>query len=253
MKLAYELNPPRIVFDGRFDQKHLERSMEILRKRTSLLKKYTDGIHLTDSVLGVPRVSGITTAAQIGNAAGDLKVSCSLRTSDRNVITLSQAAVDAAMARVDSLLLLMGDAPTDGRASGLKPSHALAMLRDQGLDRKVKLDLSFPAKIPDKWSPAIQAKLAARPRGFVTQSISSLSDLADVVDLARQNSIKVTACIMVPSDKNSPSAEMIGLDWSGYEQEPVEFVKKAGRIAGSVLLTSPGSFQAGLDLLKELS
>jgi 5,10-methylenetetrahydrofolate reductase len=157
------------------------------------------------------------------------------------------------MAGVDSLLLLMGDAPTDGRASGLKPSQALAMLRSQGFDRKLKLDLSFPAKIADKSSPAIQAKLAARPRAFVTQSISSLSDLADIVDLAKQNRIGVTACIMAPSEKNAQSARMIGLDWSDYEKEPAEFVKKAGRLAGSVLLTSPGSFKAGLGLLQELS
>lgn len=253
MKLAYELNPPRISLDGRFNQKQLEKSMETLRKRASLLKEHVGGIHLTDSVLGVPRVSGITTAAQIRKSAGDVKISCSLRTSDRNVITLSQAAVDAIMAGVDSLLLLMGDAPADGRTSGLKPSQALAMLRDQGLDRKVKLDLSFPAKIPDKWTPTIQAKLAARPRAFVTQSISSLSYLTDIADLAKQNSIEVTACIMVPSAKNAQSAKMIGLDWSGYENEPVEFVKNAGRLAGGVLLTSPGSFQAGLDLLRQVS
>lgn len=253
MKIAYELNPPKIAREGKFDNKHLEKCMETLRSRAALLKKYADGIHLTDSVLGIPRVSGISAAALIRKSAGDLKISCSLRTSDRNVITLSQAAVDAVISKVDSLLLLMGDAPTDGRASGLKPSQALAMLHEQGLDKKVKLDLSFPAKIPDHWSPAMQAKLAARPRAFVTQSISSLSDLADIVDLAKQNSIGVTACIMVPSEKNAQSAKMIGLDWSGYQREPVEFVKKAGRMAGSVLLTSPGSFQAGVDLLNALS
>lgn len=253
MKIAYELNPPRIANDGRFDHRHLEEGLEILRKRASLLKRHADGVHLTDSVLGIPRVSAIAAAAHIKKAAGDMKVSCSLRTSDRNVITLSQAAVEAVIAEVDSLLLLMGDAPTDGRASGLKPSQALSMLRNQGFDKKLKMDLSFPAKIPDKWSPAIQAKLAARPRAFVTQSISSLSDLADIVDLAKQNSIAVTACIMAPSEKNAQSAKMIGLDWSGYEKEPAEFVKKAGKLAGSALLTSPGSFQAGLELLKELS
>lgn len=253
MKVAYELNPPRIARDGRFDQKRLEKSMDALRERTLLLRRYADGVHLTDSVLGVPRVSGIAAAAHIRKAAGDLKVSCSLRTSDRNVITLSQAAVDAVMARVDSLLLLLGDAPADGRASGLKPSQALAILHDLGFDRKVKLDLSFPKKIYDRWSPAMQAKLAARPRSFVTQSISSLSDLADIVDLAKQNNIRVTACIMVPSEKNAESAKMIGLDWSGYAKEPVEFVRTAGRLAGSVLITSPCSFQAGIDLLKELS
>jgi hypothetical protein len=57
---------------------------------------------------------------------------------------------------------------------------------------------------------------------------------------------------MVPSKKNEQSARMIGLDWSDYEKEPVEFVKEAGQVAGSVLITSPNSFQSGLDLLKSL-
>lgn len=253
MKIAYELNPPRISRHGLFDQGDLQKSMDTLRDRASLLRKHVDGIHLTDSVLGVPRVSGISTAAYIRKAAGDLSVSCSVRTSDRNVITLSQAAVEAVMARVSSLLLLLGDAPTDGRTSGLKPSQALGILRDQGFDRKVQLNLSFPARIGDGWSKAIQAKLAARPHSFVTQSISSLSDLAEIVDLAKQNQIMVTACIMVPSEKNAQSAKMIGLDWSGYVKEPVEFVRKAGNLAGNVLLTSPGSFVAGIDLLEKLS
>ncbi|MGI0038966.1 MAG: 5,10-methenyltetrahydrofolate synthetase, partial [Nitrososphaera sp.] len=74
-----------------------------------------------------------------------------------------------------------------------------------------------------------------------------------IVDLARPHGIKVVACVMVPADKNFQSAKMIGLDWSGYEKEPVDFVKKAGRMAGSVLLTSPNSFSAGLELLKKVS
>ena len=153
---------------------------------------------------------------------------------------------------VSSLLILLGDAPVDGRNSGLKPSQAVRMLSEQGFGRKLELDLSFPAKIADREAPAIQAKLDARPHALVTQSISSLSDLCEIVDLAKPRGIKVVACIMVPSEKNAQSATMIGLDWSGYQKEPAEFVKRAGRIAGSVLLTSPNSFKSGLELLKEL-
>ena len=46
---------------------------------------------------------------------------------------------------------------------------------------------------------------------------------------------------------------MIGLDWSSYQQDPAGFVKKAGRMAATVLLTSPNSFQSGLDLLRQVS
>jgi 5,10-methylenetetrahydrofolate reductase len=188
----------------------------------------------------------------VKKAAKGAKLSCSIRTSDRNIITLSQAAADAVISGVSGLLILLGDAPADGRNSGLKPSQAVRMLNEQGFGRKLELNLSFPAKIIDRNAPAIQAKLDARPHALVTQSISSLSDLGEIVDLAKARSIKVIACIMVPSEKNAQSAAMIGLDWSGYQKEPVEFVRKAGRLAGSVLLTSPNSFQSGLDLLKQL-
>ncbi|WP_415281606.1 hypothetical protein [Candidatus Nitrososphaera sp. FF02] len=197
-------------------------------------------------------MSSITAAAFVKKAARDAKLGCSIRTSDRNVITLSQAAADAVISGVSSLLILLGDVPADGRNSGLKPSQAVRMLGEQGFGRKLELDLSFPAKIADREAPAVLAKLDARPHALVTQSISSLSDLCEIVDLAKPRGIKVVACIMVPSEKNAQSAAMIGLDWSGYQKEPAEFVKRAGRIAGSVLLSSPNSFKSGLELLKEL-
>lgn len=254
MRIAYELNPPKVAREGRFDQRRLDSDMEALKERASQLGRHhiVDGIHLTDSVLGVPRVSSITAASFVKKAAKGAKLSCSVRTSDRNIITLCQAAADAVISKVDSLLILLGDAPTDGRNSGLKPSQAVRMLREQGFDRKIKLDLSFPARIADKNAPAIQAKLEAKPHALVTQSISSLSDLGEIVDFVKPHGIKVVACIMVPSEKNAQSAKMIGLDWSRYEKEPEEFVKKAGRMAASVLLTSPNSFQSGIDLVKRL-
>lgn len=253
---TYELNPPKIAPSGRFDRRALASDMGEFLGRSARLEGLAGGIHVTDSVLGVPRVSSITAASMIKKKSNGLKLSCSLRTSDRNAITLCQAAADAVMAGIDSLLVLLGDAPTDGRDSGLKPSAAVRMLQELGFDKRIKLDLSFPARVPDKDSPAIRAKLEARPHAFVTQSISSLSDLGGIVDIARPHGIKVIACIMVPAVKNAKSAQMIGLDWSGYEKEPVDFVKQAGRIVGAgggVLLTSPNSFQSGLELLQELS
>jgi 5,10-methylenetetrahydrofolate reductase len=252
MKIAYELNPPKLIREGHFDSQRLDSDIEVLKQRASQLDRHVDSIHLTDSVLGMPRVSSITAASVVKKVAKGVKLSCSIRTSDRNTITLCQAAADAIISEIDSLLILRGDAPTDGRNSGLKPSQAVRMLREQGFDRKVNLDLSFPAKIVDRNASVIQAKLNARPHALVTQSISSISDLYDIVDLARPHEISVVACIMVPSDKNEQSARMIGLEWSGYKKEPIEFVKEAGQVAGSVLITSPNSFQSGIDLLKLL-
>ena len=57
---------------------------------------------------------------------------------------------------------------------------------------------------------------------------------------------------MTPSKKNEFSAEMIGLDWTEYQKEPIDFLKEAGKSANEILLTSPNSFKDGLELLKAL-
>lgn len=255
MKVLYELNPPKIVRGDKFDLDQLNNDLKVMGGRASQLAKLADGIHLTDSVLGIPRISSITAAAFIQKSpgAGAIRFSCSLRVRDRNFTALSQAVSDAILAGVENLLILLGDRPPEAASdSELKPSTAVKMLKREGYDQRIKLDLSFPARISDCPSRSIQSKLDARPHSFVTQSISSLTELGEIADLAKPHDIKVAAVIMVPSEKNRQSAAMIGLDWSSYEKNPADFVKNAGRIADRILLTSPNSFRSGLELLGQL-
>jgi hypothetical protein len=68
MNISYELNPPKIVIgddDCYFDAMRLNQELQILLNRSSELVNLVNGIHLTDSVLGIPRVSSITTASYI--------------------------------------------------------------------------------------------------------------------------------------------------------------------------------------------
>jgi 5,10-methylenetetrahydrofolate reductase len=123
-------------------------------------------------------------------------------------------------------------------------------LHNRKYDSFLSLNLSVPHIIRDISS--LKRKLDARPDAFVTQSIVSLSDLGQIVDIAKPFKIKVVACIMVPSQKNMSSANAIGLNWSEYANNPIDFVLQAGKIANEVLLTSPNSFQSGLELLKDL-
>jgi 5,10-methylenetetrahydrofolate reductase len=124
------------------------------------------------------------------------------------------------------------------------------MLKYERYHESINLDLTVPSTIKNLSS--IQKKIDAEPRAFVTQSISSLSDLANIVDISRRNNIKVVACIMVPAEKNKFSAETIRLNWKEYEDNPVDFIKQAAKIADEVTVTSPGSFRVGLDLLRQL-
>ena len=253
MKISYELNPPKIVKGERFDLAQLNDDMRSMADRASRLSGLVSGIHLTDSVLGIPRVSSVTAAGYIKDRVGDCRLSCSIRVRDRNFTSLCQAVSDAIMIGVDSLLVLMGDDPADGpRDLGLRPGAAVKILRKEGYSSNIKLDLSFPAKLNDRNSKSVQSKLDAKPHSLVTQSISSLSDLGEIVDLAKHHGIKVAAVVMVPAEKNRHSASLIGLDWSEYEKDPADFVRQVDKIADRVLLTSPNSFASGLELLKQL-
>ncbi|MGI0038042.1 MAG: hypothetical protein ACRD99_06765 [Nitrososphaera sp.] len=255
MKISYELNPPKIVKGEQFDVEQLRTDIRVMVERASQLSGLAWGLHLTDSVLGIPRLSSITAATHIQKALGSKSptLSCSLRSRDRNFTSLCQAVSDAILADIDSLLILLGDAPANmPGSSGLRPSEALRMLKKEGYDSKIKLDLSFPANVRDCPPRTVQKKLDARPHSFVTQSISSLTDLGKIVDTAKPHGINVAAVIMVPSEKNRQSASIIGLDWSGYEKNPADFIKQAASIADRVLLTSPNSFKSGIELLRGL-
>ncbi len=253
MKISYELNPPKMVKGDRFDLAQLNADMQAMADRASQLAGLVSGIHLTDSVLGIPRVSSITAAGYIKSRMDVGKLSCSIRVRDRNFTSLCQAVSDAIMIGVDSMLVLMGDDPADGPSdSGLRPSAAIRMLAKEGYSSSIKLDLSFPANAQNWSTMSVRNKLEAKPHSLVTQSISSLSDLGKIVDLAKPHGIKVAAVVMVPADKNRQSASVIGLDWSEYEKNAADFVRQAARIGDRVLLTSPNSFGSGLELLKQL-
>jgi 5,10-methylenetetrahydrofolate reductase len=290
-KISYELNPPKIVIGDYFDAMRLNQELQILLNRSSELINLVNGggIHLTDSVLGIPRVSSVTAASYIKKNARDgnrLKLSCSVRTRDRNFTSLCQFVTDAILIGVESLLILKGDEPppptlpptpaaaakeekeededNDGSrrqevrvlqkksssSSGLKPTSILSILNDKKYNKSIHLNLSIPNKIYDK--SLLEKKIEAKPYSLVTQLIASLSDLGEIVDIAKSFKIKVVACMMVPSDKNKQSADIIGLDWKEYEKNPVDFIKDACTLADEVLISSPNSFKAGVDLLRSL-
>jgi 5,10-methylenetetrahydrofolate reductase len=292
MKISYELNPPKIMIGSDyFDAMRLNQELQILLNRSSELVDLVNGIHLTDSVLGIPRVSSITAASYIMKNAGiRLKLSCSVRTRDRNFTSFCQFVTDAILIGVESLLILKGDKPAavaavakdeatdadavdnddkgkkeeeEGRrrirsrqvqkSSGLKPTSILSFLNEKKYNNSIHLNLSVPSKISYYHNRSLlEKKIEARPYSWVTQLISSLSDLGEIVDIAKSFKIKVVACIMVPSDKNRRSADIIGLDWKEYEKNPVDFIKAAGNLADEVLISSPNSFKAGIELLRSL-
>ena len=252
MIINYELNPPKILPKEYFTYSNLLDDIDNVKKKVNTLHEYSNCIHFTDSVLGIPRLSSITMASIIKKYNDRIKISCSIRTRDRNLTSMYQAISDSILYNIESLLILLGDQPINdlGKYDLLKPSRVVNLLNSQEFRKSIKLNLSIPNKIRN--INTIQKKIDAKPYAFVTQSIQSLKDLENITDLVRPFNIKVIACIMLPSQKNKRSAELIGLNWQEYEKEPIEFIINCGKIADEVLLTSPNHFALATEILKEL-
>ena len=251
-KIRFELNPPKIVQNRYFEDHELRKSLLSLVARARELVGLVDGIHITDSVLGIPRISGISFAHFIRNSGNSLPISCSLRARDRNYTSFMQFVGDAILLGLESILILKGDElGPDSSTSNLKPTEILKILQREKYDRYINFNLTAPSKITDRFQ--IEKKILSKPHSLVTQSIESLANLEELADLAKQHGIRTVACIMIPSDKNLKSAQMIGLDWNEYSKDPVSFVTEAGKIADEVLLTSPNHFAAAIEVLKVIS
>ncbi len=251
MEISFELNPPKILSDRGFDLALLKNEILEFTDRASKLIGLVKSIHVTDSVLGVARISSVTAASLIMNTGNPLSLTCSVRVRDRNRTSLRQTVSDAILMGVKSLLILMGDDPAgDANQSGLRPSEALKMLNIEKCSSAIRLGLALPSKLGRQDS--LQSKLSAGPSFFITQCVTSISQIKEIRTAIEPHDIPIIACIMVPSEKNKKSAERIGLDWSGYYDDPVDFILKAGQIAAEVLLTSPNNFMAGIEILERM-
>ena len=252
MIISYELNPPKILPNNYFSYSDISSKIENVKKKVMILDEYINCLHFTDSVLGIPRLSSITMASIIKKYNAKMKISCSVRTRDRNLISMYQTISDSILLNIESLLIILGDQPRNDLENQelLKPSKVVQQLNSQEFNRSIKLNLSIPNKIRN--INTIKRKIDAKPNAFVTQSIESLTDLENIIDQIRPFDIKVVACIMIPSEKNKKSAELIGLNWKEYEKEPIEFIKNSGKIADEVLITSPNHFALATEILKEL-
>ncbi len=123
MTLRYEINPPKIVPNSNLSD---EQSLELLDKvkmRVSEIDNLCDGLHFTDSVLGIPRVSPITTGDLIRKSNQKIEITVSLRVRDKNLNTLTQLMEDVVSTRLNGVLILKGDpSPNEQYDSGLIPS-----------------------------------------------------------------------------------------------------------------------------------
>ena len=250
MTIIYEINPPKVIQDTILSHDQLSDSVEKLKERASEIGKTCDGIHLTDSVLGIPRVSPITAGFFIRNSNNKIRITASIRVRDRNVTSITQTICDAILLNLNGVLVLKGDSPPAGPTdSGLVPSDVVKQFNEQGFGKRIDMYLSISSN-PD--FEKIHKKIEAQPKGFVTQVISSIDQVTRIVDKLKPQGFRIIPCVLVSSKKNLKSAQMLKIDWSEYSNDLVGFVKQVDKIAGNVLISSPNDFGGALDLLQKL-
>ena len=241
MTIRYEINPPKISDDG-------QDVRNVLFERIETISSVCNGIHLTDSVLGIPRVSPFEIAKQIRESDKNIKLTCSLRVRDKNLNDIEKI-VEQSVGTVDGILVLMGDkSHTTSDTAELVPSQVVKALNDNGLSKKIELFLSIPSN-PN--FAKIQKKIDAKPTGFFTQVIHSKNQIEKISD--ELNNFKIIPCLLLPSENNLKSAEFLKIDWSNYKEDILGFINEIHSITSDVLITSPNDFKRAYEIISKLA
>lgn len=250
MALRYEINPPKIIQGLNLSYDDIIKLLDKVKHRVSEISTSCDGIHFTDSVLGIPRISPVTTGKFIRKLNQKIEITVSLRVRDKNLTSLADLMNDAVLGGLDGVLILKGDAaPNEQKDSGLIPSQVVKHFNELGYGKKLDLFLSLPSK-PD--FNKIQKKIEAEPTGFITQVIRSIDEVARIVDKLKPCGFKIIPCILLPSEKNKKSAKLLQLDWSEYKNSIEDFIRKVHNITEDVLITSPNDFNSAKEILGKL-
>ena len=250
MTIRYEINPPKINQEKDLSDEETIGLLENVKLRVSEIESKCDGIHFTDSVLGIPRVSPVITGAQIRKTNERIQITTSLRVRDKSLDTLTKLMEDITSNKLNGVLILKGDAsPNEQKDSGLIPSQTVKHFKEIGFDKKIDIFLSLPNN-PN--FNKIQKKIEAEPTGFITQVIHSIDEVSRISDELKPSGFKIIPCILLPSDKNRKSAEFLKLDWSNYQDSTLDFIKKIQEITGDVLITSPNDFNYAKEVLGKL-
>ena len=242
MTILYEINPPRISDD--------QNILNTVLERIESISTICDGIHLTDSVLGIPRISPLNIAKKIRETNQKIKLTCSLRVRDKELNAIEEI-VKESVGIVDGILILMGDkSNVNSDKSNLVSSQVVTFLNDRGFNEKLELFLSIPAN-PNL--AKIQKKIKAKPKGFFTQVVNSKTSVERLTNFLKPNGFRIIPCLLLPSEKNSKSAEFLRIDWSDYKYNFIGFVRDVHDLAGDVLITSPNDFKGAHETLSKLA
>ena len=244
MTIRYEINPPKVSNNN-------DAQIAKLEDRIKQISNFCDGIHVTESVLGVPRIPPLEIAKNIKEKKPKLKVTVSLRTIDKTTEQIYSTLNKLIENNIDGVLVLMGDPPVDSKiTSPIFPSRIVDELTQKGYKEKIEIFLSIPNN-PN--FQKITKKINAEPNGFVTQVIHNYQQVEKIYNFLNPQKFEIIPCILFPSDNNSKSAEFLKLDWSNYKENFTQYVNQIHSLTNDVLITSPNDFKGALDFFSSLN
>ena len=244
MTVRYEINPPKV-------SNNTDAQIEKLEDRIEHISHFCDGIHVTESVLGIPRIPPLDIAKKIKEKKPQLKVTVSLRTIDKTTEQIYSILNELIENKIDGVLVLMGDPPVDTKQnSQLFPSKVVSELTKNEYKEKIEVFLSIPNK-PN--FQKITKKVNSEPNGFVTQVIHNYEEAEKIYNYLNPKGFEIIPCILFPSDNNVKSAEFLKLDWSNYKENFTQYVNQIHKLTNDVLITSPNDFKGALDFFSSLN
>ena len=114
------------------------------------------------------------------------------------------------------------------------------------------LNYFFQFQLIPTWQK-FKKKIKAKPKGFFTQVVNSKTSVERLTNFLKPNGFRIIPCLLLPSEKNSKSAEFLQIDWSDYKDNFIGFVRDVHDLAGDVLITSPNDFKGAHEALSKLA
>lgn len=251
MHLRYEINPPKLIKNNvLLDDYKIQDLLESINNNIYTITKKCSGIHITDSVLGIPRISPLILSSIIKNNCKNIGITTSLRIRDRNFTSITQYMYDSILLNIDGILLINGDKPLlESKDFDLSPSKVVKHFKQIGIMDKIDLFLSIPSN-PD--FDIIKNKIESEPTGFITQIVNEVEQVSTIVDNLKPQGFKIIPCILLPSSNNLKSALKLDFDWSNYQYRILDFIREVYDISKDMIITSPNDFVYAKNVIHNL-
>ena len=247
MVIRYEANPPKII--PGIDKDQVFRTFV---NRIKEISQQCDAIHLTENVLGYQRISPVEVGRMLKEENVKIPITASLRVRDKNYTEITDIVNECIEIGFEGILIIMGDPLRSSSASTTIatprsfPSNVVKKLKESDIDKKIDLYLSVPnTPNPSK----IVKKIKAEPDGFMTQVVSSISQVQNITKII--DGFPIIPILLYPSAKNAGSAKFLNLDLESYGKEFDKFVRGIHDITEDLLITSPSDFNGIYQFLKK--